>query len=97
LPGTSAIQAKVQAYLDANGMNGATATIDVCGNLTPGGGACECCDITSAGCQPCVSTSQRYSLVTVTVPYRIVSISMFSFMQVNLRGKAAMRNENNLQ
>ena len=88
LPGTTAIQAKVQGYLDANGMNGATATILV---------DQACCDITSGGCQTCGSTSQKYSLVTVTVPYRIVSLSMFSFMEVNLRGKAAMRNEINLQ
>jgi len=38
-----------------------------------------------------------YSLVTVTVPYRVVSISMFGLLEVNLRGQAMMRNETNLQ
>lgn len=38
-----------------------------------------------------------YSLVTVTVPYRIVSISMFNFLEVSLRGRAMMRNETNLE
>jgi len=88
LPGTAAVQAKVQGYLDANGMNGAAATI----TLDQG-----CCDITPSGCQTCAGTSQKFSLVTVTVPYRVISLSMFSFMEVNLRGKAAMRNETNLQ
>jgi Flp pilus assembly protein TadG len=88
LPGTGAVQAKVQAYLDANGMGGATATILV---------DQACCDITSGGCQTCGATSQRYSLVTVTVPYQILSISMFGVFDLNLRGKAAMRNETNLQ
>ena len=92
LPGSTAVQAKVQAYLDANGMNGATATINV--NQA-------CCDITPGStlqCQTCVAaTSQYYSLVTVTVPYQIVSISMFSLLEVNLRGQAAMRNETNIK
>ena len=92
LPGIPAVQAKVQGYLDANGMNGATAIIDV--NQA-------CCDITPGStlqCQTCVAaTSQYYSLVTVRVPYKIVSISMFSFMEVNMRGQAAMRNETNLK
>ena len=88
LPGTAAVQAKVQAYLDANGMGGATATIDVDQG---------CCDITSGGCQTCVSSSQKYSLVTVTVPYTIVSLSIFNVGTFSLRGKAAMRNEINLQ
>jgi hypothetical protein len=69
-------------------MGGATATILV---------DQACCDITSGGCQTCGATSQRYSLVTVTVPYQILSISMFGVFDLNLRGKAAMRNETNLQ
>ena len=41
--------------------------------------------------------SIKYSLVTVTVPYKVVSISMFGLLEVNLRGQAMMRNETNLQ
>ena len=90
LPGIPAIQGKVQAYLDANGMGGATATINV---------DQACCDIIpgSTPCQTCVSSSQKYSLVTVTVPYTVISLSMFNVGTFNLRGKAAMRNEINLQ
>ena len=88
LPSITAVQARVQSYLDANGMGGATATIDV--NQA-------CCDVTSAGCQTCATTSQKYSLVTVSVPYNIISISMFSSLNMTLRGKAAMRNETNLK
>jgi Flp pilus assembly protein TadG len=91
LPGIPAIQGKVQAYLDANGMGGATADIQV--NQA-------CCDITSGGCvSPCPtgSATQKYSLVTVTVPYTVISLSMFNVGTFNLRGKAAMRNEINLQ
>src|SRR5215813_12281600 len=58
LPSVQEVQAKVQGYLDANGMNGATATILV---------DQACCDITSAGCQTCVTASQKDSLATVTV------------------------------
>lgn len=39
----------------------------------------------------------KYSRVTVTVPYRVLSISMFSLLEVNLRGQSMMRNETNLQ
>src|SRR5262249_45867454 len=89
LPGTSAVEARVQDYLNANGMNGAAATIDV---------DQACCDITPAGCQTCGGTSQKYSLVTVRIHYNVVSLSMFSFdAGVDLRGKAAMRNETNLK
>ena len=88
LPSTTAVQARVQSYLDANGMGGAPATIAV---------DQACCDVTSAGCQTCVTASQKYSLVTVTVPYNIISISMFNSLNLTLRGKAAMRNETNLK
>jgi len=33
----------------------------------------------------------------VSVPYNIISISMFSSLNMTLRGKAAMRNETNLK
>ena len=39
----------------------------------------------------------NFSLVTVTVPYRVMSISMFGLLEVNLQGQAMMRNETNVQ
>ncbi|MFY9611134.1 MAG: TadE family protein [Blastocatellia bacterium] len=76
LPSDTAIEARVQTFLSASGMNGATATVvvdDVTVNST---------------------VAKR---VTVTAPYRVLTISMFSFLQVNLRGRAMMRDETNLQ
>ena len=77
LPSAGTVQARVQDFLNASGLNGASATINVDQAYTVG--------------------STVYSRVTVTVPYRIVSISMFSMLEVNLRGQAMMRNETNLQ
>lgn len=77
LPSTSTVQARVQDFLNASGLNGATATINVDQAYTVG--------------------STIYSRVTVIVPYRIVSISMFSMLEVNLQGQAMMRNETNLE
>jgi Flp pilus assembly protein TadG len=80
LPSDTAVQARVQSFLNASGLNGATATVDVNKAYNPGG----------AG-------TPVYSRITVTAPYRIVSISMFSFLEVNLQGRAMMRNETNLE
>ena len=80
LPSDTAVQARVQSFLNASGLNGATATLNVNQAYNPGG----------AG-------TPVYSLVTVTVPYRIVSISMFSFLEVNLQGQSKMRNETNVE
>jgi len=76
LPSDGVVQARVQSFLNASGLNGATANIvvDV---------------VTTSG-----TDSKR---VTVTAPYRVVSISMFSFLEVNLQGRAMMRNETNLK
>ena len=76
LPSDTVVQARVQSFLNASGLNGATATIVV--------------DAVTVG----TTVSKR---VTVTAPYRVVSISMFSFLEVNLQGRAMMRNETNLQ
>lgn len=35
----------------------------------------------------------QYTQVQVTVPYQVLTLSMFSNLQVNLTGKAEMRNE----
>ena len=77
LPSTPVVQARVQTFLNAAGLNGATATVGVNNAHTVG--------------------TTTYSVVTVTVPYRVLSISMFSLLQVNLRGQAMMRNETNSQ
>ena len=78
LPSTSVVQARVQDFLNASGLNGSTANISVVQNYNPGG-------------------STVYSRVTVTVPYKVLSISMFSLLEVNLQGQAMMRNETNVQ
>lgn len=90
LPSTTAVQTRVQDYLNAAGMNGATATIAVL----------QCCDPTSDTCDdqpPCDTGEFHYSRVTVTVPYRVLSISMFGLLEVTLQGQATMRNETNLR
>ena len=88
LPSTGAVQTRVQSFLNASGLNGGAATISV--NQV-------CCNPTSTTCGTCGATDIKYSRVTVTVPYRVVSISMFGLLQVNLQGQATMRNETNLQ
>ena len=91
LPSTSVVQARVQDFLNASGLNGSTATVTVD----------QCCDPSSTTCPPptpkCPVGSTQYSRVTVIVPYKVVSISMFSFLEVNLRGQATLRNETNIQ
>jgi Flp pilus assembly protein TadG len=74
------VEPRVRTFLNASGLNGAAATVNVDQGYNPGG----------AG-------TPVYSRITVTVPYRIVSISMFSFLEVNLQGRAMMRNETNLE
>jgi Flp pilus assembly protein TadG len=80
LPSTTAVQDRVQTFLNASGLNGAAATVNV-----------------NQAYQPDGAGTPFYALVTVTVPYRVVSISMFSLLEVNLRGQAKMRNETNLE
>ena len=77
LPSTAVVQTRVQSFLNATGLNGASATVAVNNSHTVG--------------------TTTYSLVTVTVPYKVLSISMFSLLEVNLQGQAMMRNETNLQ
>ena len=80
LPSVGTVQARVQSFLSAAGINGATATVNVDQSYPAGAPA-----------------GAVYSRVTVTVPYKIVSISMFKLLQVNLQGQAKMRNETNTQ
>lgn len=88
LPSTTTVENRVRQFLNASGLNGAAATIAV--NQA-------CCTPTTSGCLTCATGDQVYSRVQITVPYRILSISMFGLLQVNLHGRAAMRNETNFQ
>lgn len=76
---TGQVTARVQSFLQASGLNGATATIAVVQNHTLAG------------------DPTQYSLVTVTVPYAVMTIPLFTDLQVTLTGEAMMRNETNLQ
>ena len=96
LPSVSAVQARVQEYLNAAGLNGATATV----------GVLQCCDPTFNACAnqapsptlpTCPAGQFHYSRVTVTVPYNVLTISMFGVLQMNMQGQATMRNETNFQ
>jgi hypothetical protein len=90
LPTVPAVQARVQTYLSAAGLNGATATIDVL----------QCCDPTANDCSdqpPCDTGEFHYSRVKITVSYKILSNSMFGLVEVDLQGQATMRNETNLK
>ena len=90
LPSTTAVQARVQEYLNAAGLNGATANIQVQ----------QCCNPSPDACPnqpPCATGQFHYSRVTVTVPYNVLTTSMFGVLQMNMQGQATMRNETNLQ
>lgn len=76
---TGQVTTRVQSFLQASGLNGATATITVVQNHTLAG------------------DPTQYSLVTVTVPYSVMTIPLFTNLQVTLTGEAMMRNETNLQ
>ena len=87
------VRSRVRSFLDASGMNGASVPD---GNIVVSQACCY--DTVTDSCVTCASPSTiRYSRVTVTVPYKLLSISMFKFMEVNIRGQALMRNETNLQ
>jgi Flp pilus assembly protein TadG len=96
LPSADTVQTRVQSYLNAAGLNGATATVTVS----------QCCDPTFNACSnpapsptlpTCPSGQFHYSRVTVTVPYNVLSISMFGVLRMDLQGQATMRNETNLK
>jgi Flp pilus assembly protein TadG len=81
LPTQAQVRARVRSFLNASGVNGANVPD---GNI-----------VVNQAYNP--SGTTVFSRVTVTVPYKLLSISMFSFLEVNLRGQAMMRNETNLQ
>jgi Flp pilus assembly protein TadG len=92
LPSTGAVQARVQGYLDAAGLNGATATIILE----------RCCDPTDTTCTDtftppncATATAFHYSRVRVTVPYKLLSTSFFGILQFTMQGQATMRDETN--
>jgi Flp pilus assembly protein TadG len=75
------VRTRVRTFLNAAGVNGANVPD---GNI-----------LVDQAYNPGGSTV--FSRVTVTVPYKVLTISMFSLLQVNLQGQAMMRNETNLQ
>ena len=75
------VRSRVRTFLDANGLNSA---------VVPDGNI-----VLDQAYNPGGTTV--YSRVTVTAPYRVLTISMFSVFEVNLQGQAMMRNETNLQ
>lgn len=75
------VRSRVRTFLDASGLNGA---------VVPDSDI-----LVNQAYNPGGSTV--YSRVTVIVPYRVLTISMFGLLEVNLRGQAMMRNETNLQ
>ena len=76
------VTARVQTFLDAAGLNGASATVAVNQAFDP---------------DPSDTDVTVYTLVTVTVPYRVMTIPLFTNLEVTLRGRAMMRNETNLE
>jgi Flp pilus assembly protein TadG len=75
------VRSRVRTFLDASGLNGA---------VVPDGNI-----LVDQAYNPGGTTV--YSRVTVTVPYRVLTISMFGLLEVNLQGQAMMRNETNVQ
>jgi Flp pilus assembly protein TadG len=97
LPTTTQVQARVQTFLDASGLNGAAATVSVNQCCDPSFPSANTCSAPTGTPPRCPAGEIQYSRVTITVPYKVVSISMFSLLEVNLRGQGTMRNETNLQ
>jgi Flp pilus assembly protein TadG len=97
LPSTGTVQTRVQSFLDASGLNGSTATVSVNQCCDPSFPSPNSCSAPTGTPPTCPAGSIQYSRVTVTVPYKVVSISMFSLLEVTLQGKATMRNETNLK
>jgi Flp pilus assembly protein TadG len=86
------VRSRVRTFLDASGLNGAVVPDTDIVIVQP------CCyDPATDTCVSCTTGDTRYAQVTIEVPYKILSISMFSFLQVTLRGRAIMRNETNIQ
>jgi Flp pilus assembly protein TadG len=76
LPLTGEITAKVDQFLSAAGVTGATVTVTRPVLVTTG----------------LIQTA--YTEVTVTKPYEVISVpGFFSMLEINLTGKALMRNE----
>ena len=105
LPTRGQVKNEVNRFIQPAGINGATIRVngnnsgadsDVVGtvNLPPvdkNGTPCTW-DGTQFVCNGDAS-NPHFTKVEVTVPYQLISISMFSMLRVNLRGEASMRNE----
>jgi Flp pilus assembly protein TadG len=72
------VRTRVRTFLNATGLNGAVVPDD---NI-------EVVQNHTIPGDPTV-----YTEVTVTVPYKVLTISMFSLLEFDLKGKALMRNE----
>jgi Flp pilus assembly protein TadG len=80
-----AVRTRVRTFLNAAGLNGYSVSDDdivIEQSYDPNTGDTD---------------PTTYTRVTVTVPYRVLTSSIFSLLEVNLRGRAMMRNETNLQ
>ena len=81
------IQTAIQQFLDAAAIKNATPAVD-CVNLTTGA------DIASnSTCTGIVCPAACGTRVTVSAPYQIMTLAMFSNLSITLKGKALMRNE----
>jgi Flp pilus assembly protein TadG len=81
MPSDDEITSKVQTYLDAASITGATVTVDRYVRLSDGVAISSPCNA------PCGTR------VSVQAPYQIATLSMFTSLSMNLKGKALMRNE----
>ena len=83
LPTAAQVRLRVRTFLDAAGLNGA---------VVPDS------DILVDQAYTPVAGSTIFSRVTVKVPYKVLSISMFNVLpNLKLQGQATMRNETNLK
>src|SRR5258705_241604 len=75
LPSTGVVQTRVQSFLNASGLNGAAATVDVnqCCDPSP-----NSCTAPSGSPPKCAAASIQYPRITVTAPYEGGFLSIIS-------------------
>lgn len=78
LPSAAAVQAVAQTYLQAAYIQISNSNIAVNQNLT---------------CMTSGPITTTCSSVTIAAPYQVISLSMFSMLQINLTADSVMRNE----
>lgn len=92
LPTRGAVKDRVNRFLQAAGISGATISI----NGSSGGSDSDQIgtdDLPAEVIDTGRVDNSRFTRVVVTVPYNVLTISMFSFLEVDLTGRALMRNE----